>query len=675
MSPPGTRLAETVFEEFLSMQPETEKSIKRVFSNREINKTLLIALAAFFLTLTLMILKLDLFEAKLYDTRMRVAPTPSVDSDIVIIAIDEKTLKTLDEFTPLPLNYHVELLSRLKHLEPQAIGYLVNFNHVSQLHPELFQKEIGKDFIQEAKNLEEKGTPILLGTQFDINGEILPPYPLSSLRNGIAVIHQDGNVFARDRVTRRALTKLYGKSTFHIDMAEATGKIQKEIPQKGAFSFPKIEGEYFFFRYRPKNSYPVFSFSDVLKGELDPGLLKKKTILIGTFNRENPNDFSLTPFSRSASDHPNLVIHANILDSIIHDDGLMRPDQSVNWLVTFLITAFVFWAVLSLTPLYSLVAVIFSALVFVIFGQLFFNASFGLPGIWIQESQAIVGTFLAYYLSVPYRLIREYKKRWDYQKKNEVLTQVEELKTNFLSLVTHDLKTPIARIQGLSETLMHQKSSQLNAEDKEKLKTIIHSTEELNHFISSILELTKIESNHLELNRQSKDINQVIERSASQHQSFAQQKGIVIQTHLEPLFPIALDPVLMSKVINNLIDNAIKYSPNHSKVIIESKEVDRFVIVTIQDQGIGISQKDQKSLFTKFFRVKTDDTLNTPGTGLGLYLAKYFIELHGGKVEVESELKKGSRFTIELPLVPPPASARSGLRVLFKKKPRRKIHA
>src|SRR5207237_587377 len=98
-----------------------------------------------------------------------------------------------------------------------------------------------------------------------------------------------------------------------------------------------------------------------------------------------------------------------------------------------------------------------------------------------------------------YRLIREYKKRWDYQKKNELLTQVEELKTNFLSLVTHDLKTPVARIQGLAEVILKKSSERLLENDKTTLQHIIDSTDELNRFISSILELSKVESNRLHI--------------------------------------------------------------------------------------------------------------------------------------------------------------------------------
>jgi signal transduction histidine kinase len=275
---------------------------------------------------------------------------------------------------------------------------------------------------------------------------------------------------------------------------------------------------------------------------------------------------------------------------------------------------------------------------------------FQFKGLWIRESQPLVGIFVSYYLAVPYRLIREYKKRWDYQRKNELLTQVEELKTNFLSLVTHDLKTPVARIQGLAEVLLRGSSDRIHHQEKEMIRHMIWSTEELNRFISTILELNKVESNHLKLRFESKDINQLIEKSLEDLKAQARARQIKIISNLEPLFPIKIDASLISKVINNLIDNALKYSPPLSQILIESKEEGNWIIISIVDHGIGMSPEEQQSLFTRFYRAKNDTTVSIPGTGLGLYLTKYFIEAHHGRVEVESEKNKGSTFKIYLPI-------------------------
>jgi signal transduction histidine kinase len=149
---------------------------------------------------------------------------------------------------------------------------------------------------------------------------------------------------------------------------------------------------------------------------------------------------------------------------------------------------------------------------------------------------------------------------------------------------------------------------------------------------------------------QAKDLNQVLETILLKHRFAAQGKGITIRTNFEPLFPIKFDPNLIAKVFNNLIDNAIKYSPERTDLRIETHEVGSFVEVTIQDQGIGIPTEELPHLFGRFYRVKNQTTQKVKGTGLGLYLSKYFIEAHHGEISVHSEPGQGTTFTIRLPI-------------------------
>jgi signal transduction histidine kinase len=439
-------------------------------------------------------------------------------------------------------------------------------------------------------------------------------------------------------------------------LARRLGLVEKNSLPKGSFYVPEADGKYFFFRYHASTvlsqnrstslPYPRFSFIDILNGKVSPDGLKNKIVLVSTLSSDDSGDFAFTPYSKAPFANPKLLVHANILDSVIHQDGISRVPNWVNWLVTFAVTTFVLWWIMISTPLYGVFATLSLALIFIAVSQVLFQ----IYGLWIRESQPLVGIFVGYYLAVPYRLIREYKKRWEYQKKNELLTQVEELKTNFLSLVTHDLKTPVARIQGLTEVLLRKASDRLQAQDRETLKHIIASTEELNHFISSILELSKVESNRLHLHLESKDINQLIERSIDGFDAQARARKIRIRYHLEPLFPVKIDVSLISKVINNLIDNALKYSPPESEIFIESREEQDWVVVSVADRGIGMTEEEKQNLFTRFYRAKNDTTTTIIGTGLGLYLTKYFIEAHRGHVEVESEKSRGSVFKIFLPI-------------------------
>src|SRR5690606_16974718 len=128
--------------------------------------------------------------------------------------------------------------------------------------------------------------------------------------------------------------------------------------------------------------------------------------------------------SRSPFTSAKLLIHANILDSLIQDDGIVLAPRWVDWATTVGFTLFVFWAVLKFSPLLGVFATLGSGFVLLVGGLALFNGMGEWNGIWIRLSQPLVGIFLGYYLVVPYRLIREYKKRWDYQRRNQILTQV-----------------------------------------------------------------------------------------------------------------------------------------------------------------------------------------------------------------------------------------------------------
>jgi signal transduction histidine kinase len=626
---------------------------------RRLERPVLTLAAAASLAAVLMSLEFNLLEANLYDYRMSASSQPRPDPGIALITLDDATVRELDEFAPLPLEHHARFLESLAGLEPRGVGFLLDLNQINQVNPEQFRTEWGDRFVTAAGRLESRGIPVVLGTSFDVTGEVVPPYPLSTLPHSIAVIHKDGNVFSEDKITRRALARLSDRPAFHLELARRLGHLAPGQEPRGTFDVPEIDARYFFFRYHGSTAlppaprgetaplpYPSVSYIEVLRGtDRAREALRGRIALVGSLIREDSSDYAFTPYSRRPFANPKLVVHANILNTVLHDDAVVRVPSAVNWGVTFFLTAFVFAWVLNSSPLKSLFASLTAALAAVLVGQLLFN-----QGYWLRLSQPLVGIFLGYYLVVPYRLILEYKRRWDYQRKHELLVQVEELKTNFLSLVTHDLKTPVARIQGLAEVLKRKAAERLVDRDRETINHILAATDELNRFISSILELNRVESNRLTLNLESRDLNQLVERAVEGFKAQARASRIELAVDLEPLFPIRFDPALVSKVLNNLIDNALKYSPPQSTIRIVTREIEQWVELTVADEGIGLSAGEIEQLFTRFYRAKNDTTTKVAGTGLGLYLTKYFIEAHRGEVHVESEPGRGSRFRIRLPL-------------------------
>lgn len=648
-------------------------------SFRRLERPFVVLVAGVSLAVILMNFEFNLLEANLYDLRMSRSASDIVSSSdqasIVLVTIDESTLKDLGDVTPLSMEHHARFIQELSLLEPKAVGYLVDLNRVNDLSGDQHWNQWAPVFEQTTQTLRQNGKAFILGTPFDVTGEILPPAPLAQLPHAVAVVHKDGNVFAEDKVTRRALLSLYGKPVFHTELAEQIGAVPAGRLPRGSFYIPEVDAQYFYFRYHGPTAlnpagendlhYPRYSFVDVIRGHIPTDALKDKIVLVSTMTREDAGDYAYTPFSKVPFTNPKIAIHANILDSVMRDDGIIRAPSMLNTIITFSVVAFVLWWVLSSTPLYGVFATIGLAIFFVAFAHI----AFEVRGVWIRASQPLVGIFLGYYLAVPYRLIREYKKRWDYQQKNEILIQVEEMKTNFLSLVTHDLKTPVARIQGLAETLKRKIGSLISQDDFKNLDHIVASTDELNRFVSSILELTKVESNRLQIHFESKDVNQLVEKAIEGFQTQARVSEIKIVSNLEPLFPIQLDPSLISKVLNNLIDNALKYSPAGSTITIQTLEKDDFIEIQVQDEGIGLSEEDQENLFTRFYRAKNDTTTRITGTGLGLYLTKYFVEAHFGDVEVQSEIGSGSTFIIRLPLQIPQMTAK-GLRLGHKTDPK-----
>ncbi len=589
-------------------------------------------------------------ESTLFDLRVRSGPQASPDDRIVLITIRDSTLVSLQDMAPLSLEWHARFLEALESYEPRAIGYLANLTRASQLQSQRLRPEFSRRILGAVERLSERSIPFVVGTPFDVTGEIVPPYPLGAIPHGVALVHKDGNVFARDKVTRRALLSLYGQPGFHLLLARSSGLAAADYRPSGTFELDEIEASYFYFRYHgdpSRSNYREIAFEDVLDGTIPSAELKGRILLVATATREDSSNFAFTPYSSAPYATSKAAIHANILDSILRNDGLIRPAPWVRTVSTFATTTAVLGVVLRSTPLMGVVASAGMMAALWLTSLLIFGSGSS-SGIWLEVAHPSMGILLGYYLAVPYRLTREYRKRWEYQRKNQILLQVEELKTNFLSLVTHDLKTPVARIQGLAEMILLKGGNRLTDSDRQGLNHMIASTEELNRFISSILELAKIESSRLRPRLESKDVNQLVERCCESFLPFAKARGSTIELDLEPLFPIRLDPSLIQKVLNNLVDNALKYSPPNSTIRITTRERNEWLEIQVIDQGIGMSEGELENLFSKFYRAKNDATARIGGSGLGLYLSRYFIEAHWGELSVSSRTGEGSTFTIRL---------------------------
>jgi len=643
------------------MKLNFSSSMKTLRPPVSVQETLLHILLAGVISLSVLTFPLNFIEAPLYDLRQWLSIKPKADDRIAIITIDDQTLNQLNEASPLSLNDHLKAVQEFDRQEVKGVGYLVDFNRVQKIDSKGFQSETLQDFYRSTVRLNAQGVPFMLGIPYDLTGEVTAPYPLSQIPQAVSIVHKDGTVFGKDKVTRRALLSLYDRLTLESSLINRIYSNETILNPPGTYKTTDTDAQYFLLRLHQSNGsvydsndeafpYPRYSFIDLIEGKLPPGTLKDKIVLVGTFLRDNPNDFTLISSLPQYGLTPKILIQANILDSILNHQGISEVPQTLLGLFCFILSLAIIIASFKVRPSRLILLTLFLITATFLLSILLFQSIPLIGGVWLPLGAPLLSLTLSFYLMIPLRLYSEHRKRYELENENRMLLEVEELKTNFLQLVTHDLKTPIAKIQGLTEQLKRSLAESLTQKDLELMNHILSANDDLNHFISSLLELTKLDNQGVRVHLSSKDINSLLETIILKHRYSAQAKQIQILTHFEPLFPTKFDVELISKVLSNLIDNAIKYSPEGTEVRISTREVDHFVEIQIQDQGIGIPESERQNLFSRFYRIKNDTTQKVKGTGLGLYLSKYFIDAHQGSIQVESEPGLGTTFRIFIPI-------------------------
>jgi signal transduction histidine kinase len=228
--------------------------------------------------------------------------------------------------------------------------------------------------------------------------------------------------------------------------------------------------------------------------------------------------------------------------------------------------------------------------------------------------------------------------------------RLAQAKSDFVANVSHELKTPLSLLSLFSEIL--ELGRVKNEEKKiEYYRIMRHESRRLNKTIDNILDFSKIEAGRKTYNFAHSDMAEVIESVLSSYRYQIVNSGFDIQTNTEPeLPPVLIDREAMAQAISNLLDNGIKYSRDVKQISITTKTLGSNLSVEVADHGIGIPRAEQARIFEKFYRVGNGLVHDVKGSGLGLSLVKHIIEAHKGTITVESDVGKGSRFTILLPL-------------------------
>ena len=234
------------------------------------------------------------------------------------------------------------------------------------------------------------------------------------------------------------------------------------------------------------------------------------------------------------------------------------------------------------------------------------------------------------------------------------LKELDEMKDDFVSSVSHELRSPLTSIKGYVDFILRGKAGPLNEKLVEYLTIVKNNTSRLATFINDILDLAKIEAKRFELGKEALELPPFIEEMVTFFRPQAEESKI----QLEAVVPtnvslVSADPDKIRQVFTNLLSNAFKFTPEGGKVTIEAKNAPsgNFVEIAVKDTGVGIAKEDLQKVFDKFQQIKPSGgkVKKMKGTGLGLTIAKGIVEAHGGRIWVESELDKGSNFIFTLP--------------------------
>jgi GAF domain-containing protein len=242
------------------------------------------------------------------------------------------------------------------------------------------------------------------------------------------------------------------------------------------------------------------------------------------------------------------------------------------------------------------------------------------------------------------RLFREIEQ------KSRELETASQHKSEFLANMSHELRTPLNAIIGFSEVLGERLFGELNEKQEEYLKDIHASGQHLLSLINDILDLSKIEAGRMELELTDFDLPTAIDNALTLVRERAGRRGIALhQATDEDLGQIRGDERKIKQVLLNLLSNAIKFTPDGGQIDVQARAVDGSIEVSVSDTGVGIAPEDQEAIFEEFRQVGTADK-KVEGTGLGLALSRRFIELHGGRIWVESQVGVGSTFSFTIPV-------------------------
>lgn len=573
---------------------------------------------------SLFFLKFD--ESGTYDIRFQLRGEQKVTQNIVLI-----TLKT-SEF------------SKMFDLKTSS---LINTNELSDLSDSFYwDRDLWRELI--TKILDQKPSKVGVTLYFGANvGQLrLTNQEISAFKDPRVIWSVNSN--EPEKLSLPIATKANKSNIAHIDtLKDDDGIVRRliftpdtipNIAERLVAKTPKYTNPRLsIINYKGHRQFTEISFSDVLSKSLPKNFFKDKIVIIGA--EKSSNSQIQTPMGLLSRHEFWAVVTENL-----YSNSFIKKFSSLIYAVfLLLLTCLAILIITSYPQIIALFFLIWLATLTAAFSAWVFDSFY----IWIPIISSLSLFIFVWVLFIGHQALKIEQAHARLKQQQNYLAELEQLKNNFVSLISHDLKTPIAKIQAVLDRVITQgpHTPELQAD----LISLKDYSEELNRYIQSILKVLRVESRDFKIIKETADINGIIENVVERLSPLAYSKKIELNLNLEPMFLIEIDVTLMTEVFLNIIENAIKYTPESGKVKIRSFETDTEVCIEIEDSGEGIAPEDQEMVWKKFARGKTQD-YKTKGTGLGLYLVKYFIELHGGQISMKSEIKKGTTFLVRLPI-------------------------
>jgi len=234
---------------------------------------------------------------------------------------------------------------------------------------------------------------------------------------------------------------------------------------------------------------------------------------------------------------------------------------------------------------------------------------------------------------------------------NARLRELAEMREEFLALTTHDLRSPLTVISGVISFFSSGRLGELSPEQKNMVGMMERNTQNLIELVNDLLDAAKLESGSLPLELAATDLRTLVREVCETMLPLAREKELTLTEELPDDLPRpCADRVKLRRIIVNLLSNAVKFTPKGGRIIVRARQEDDLIRLSVTDTGIGIAPEDREQLFDKYAQARSRSTRGEKGTGLGLYITKYLVELHGGEIHVESKLGIGSTFSFTLPL-------------------------